>query len=259
MGQKILCIVAGQRAGTTAFASILGSTGKFQNFGEIFHTHEIERPGRYFEFCRARKILIGDIRTTEQVCALCDSYLDHLRGLAGTKHVLIDVKFNSWNVLSPPWRYQSEEPFFLSYLKSKGAYFTLIRRRNVADQILSESIARAADSWHNLTEEKLPPGPVQLEIADVAKRAGLICLSENLFSDFLKSSDRCFQVDYEDLFVDDVLSQQAKNRLQELFGEKFVFGPTSPIRRNVVDKSAIVENYDEVIAAIADAVSRFRR
>ena len=69
---QYLCIVAGQRAGTTALQGALGSTGKFFNFSEIFHTEPPNMRGTFLEFCQARDIRVADMATeakTEENCA----------------------------------------------------------------------------------------------------------------------------------------------------------------------------------------------
>lgn len=259
VSQQVLCVIAGQRAGTTALRSALGATGRFENFGEIFHTEDLNKPGSYFGFCRDRSALVSDLCTGPQIKAHCDAYMAHLTQIAGEKHVLIDVKFNSWNVANPAWRYFDEEPQFLTYLKNMKSAFVFIRRLDLAAQIISESIARAADKWHNLSDEELSDAPINLNINKVRRQARLICDSEVRFRNFLKGYPKTAFLDYEALFDEDGISGRTKSELSNLIGEELAFGRSVAIRKNTVDKNSRVTNYDEIVGGVAEVAARYNR
>ena len=112
-GQRIICLTAAPRTGTTALQSAIQAGGAV-NFGEIFHNRPLkDAVGAFLRFAQKHDIRLADTNTGEGATAIAKGYVDWLRGLAEPRHVLIDVKLNSWGVLSSWWRYPHREPFFL--------------------------------------------------------------------------------------------------------------------------------------------------
>jgi LPS sulfotransferase NodH len=258
-GQQIVCLVAAQRAGTTALQVALAATGRLENFSEIFQTDATDRPGSFFSFCRTHGILLSDVATAPKLAHLMQSYIAHLRELAADRHVLIDVKFNSWGAVRPAWRYPLEEPYFLGFLKSLNAVFVFIRRLDVAAQIASAHIARAAGRWHDLPAESIPAGPVELDLKQVAREADNICATEAFLWGHLRRYPRLVNVTYESLYENGGLSAAAGERIASAIGEPLTFPRIVPVRRNELDKKAVVRNYADVTAAVARVTAGYQR
>src|SRR4029077_7438757 len=106
---------------TTALQGALGSTNKFFNFREIFHTETPRALGAFWEFSSQRNFRVTDMATEEQARAIALDYLGHLRSIAKERVALLDVKLNSWNVIKPFWGYIHEVPFFMRVLLNEGA------------------------------------------------------------------------------------------------------------------------------------------
>jgi LPS sulfotransferase NodH len=255
---QYLCLVAGQRAGTTALQDALGSTGKFLNFSEIFHTEPPNMRGTFLDFCITRDIRVADMATETRTQEIALDYLNHLRELAGTKVPLLDIKLNSWHVIKPFWSYVHQTPFFMKVLLKNEALFLFIRRRNIVDQILSEHIARSAEKWHGLEEGDID-GQIEINPALVAGQARLILQSELFLSGCLRSSNRMVAIDYEDLYQDGFVNPNLLSVLQSRLGVSLPSALKPSIQRNAPDKRQIVANYDEVSQAINDVLKRFPR
>ena len=255
---QYLCIVAGQRAGTTALQGALGSTGKFFNFSEIFHTEPPDMRGTFLEFCASRDIRVADMATETQTQKIALDYLMHLRNLAGPKLPLLDIKLNSWHVIKPFWSYVHQTPFFMKVLMKNEALFLFIRRRNIVDQILSEHIARSAEKWHGLEDGDID-GQIQVNSTQVAGQARLILQSELFLSGCLRSSNRFIAIDYEDLYQDGFVNPSLLRALQNKLGVELPPELKPSIQRNAPDKRQIVANYDEVSEAITGVLKRFPR
>src|SRR5207248_7263422 len=140
----------------------------------------------FFGFCRDQQILLCNAITAADVSRLCQQYLLHLREIAGGKHVLIDVKYNSWGAISPAWRHVCQEPYFLHILKNEHSLFVFLQRLDIAEQIISGYIARASDKWQNLSAGDTLRTPMELDIAEVRREAHLICQSEAALWKFLQ-------------------------------------------------------------------------
>lgn len=258
MKQQIVCIVARQRSGTTALQANLAATGRLHNFGEIFHTDRVDKPGSFFGYCASQRILLSDAFAPRYLPELCTSYVAHLRDLAGQKHVLIDVKFNSWGVIRPAWRYLHEEPYFLQFLKKQEALFIFIRREDVAEQIVSSHVAKAHDQWQNLEAEDAVTMS-DVNIGKAVREARLICQSEALLWGRLKKYGHRVHFTYEDLYVEGNLAATAKEAIARELGEDLQFPETSPIRKSEIDKAANIKNYDVAREAIRQASEKASR
>lgn len=255
---QYLCIVAGQRAGTTALQGALGSTGKFLNFSEIFHTEPPNMRGTFLEFCKERDLRVVDMATETQTQQIALEYLAYLRNIAKAKIPLLDIKLNSWHVIRPFWSYVHQMPFFMSVLLKNGAFFLLIRRRDIVEQVLSEQIARSAEKWHGLEDGDIVQ-QIEIKSALVANQARLILQSETFLLGCLRTSGRLIAIDYEDLYPDGLVNPQLLRALQEKLAIELPTVLQPPIKKNALEKRQIVANYDEVSSAIAQILKRFPR
>lgn len=257
--KQILCIVAGQRAGTTALQSALASTGKFYDFGEIFQTTEARRKGAFLDYAQGRSLQIADLASIESAHAQIDAYLDSLRELSGVSRCpLIDVKLNSWNALRSFWGYAHEEPLLLNVLKKQETRFIFVARRDLTAQILSEKIARHANKWHDLSDDEIQQ-PITIDPRVVAYQAQLIILAEKTLFGFLKITGNVFPVWYEDLYVDGATKPSLKEWLNQNFELDLRACPIPAIQKNRVSKEANVNNFKEAAKAVTDVIEKFGR
>lgn len=256
--QHLICIVARQRSGTTALQALLAKTGRVENFGEIFHTDRLDKAGSFFGYCRERKVLLSDVATAPALTHLMRDYIAHLRKTADGRHVLIDVKFNSWDAVRPAWRYSLEQPYLLSLLKKMETLFIFIQRLDVAAQIISSYIARANDQWQNLAAGAVPHPAIDIDIGKVEREARQICQAEAFLWKYLKNYKRMLHFTYETLYEDGNLSQDAGNQLSAALGECLNFPVTPPIRKSEVDKASTIRNYGDVIAAVEQVTAKYR-
>jgi LPS sulfotransferase NodH len=256
--KKALCIVAGQRAGTTALQSALASTGKFHDFGEIFHTGDDRRKGAFIDYAREKGLLLADTATAPQVRAQFLEYVNFLETTSGGKYPLVDIKLNSWGALRPFWAYSHQEPMLLSELKSLRTGFIFVARKDITAQILSEQIARRADRWHQLSADAFEK-PFTVDVRAVANQARLTILSEQLMISFLRNYDQLFMVWYEDLYVDGVVRSSLKNWVNTTYGLTITRDLAPGIKRNEVNKQEAIENFGAAHDAIDDVVRKFGR
>jgi LPS sulfotransferase NodH len=257
--QQIICIVARQRSGTTALQALLAKTGRVENFGEIFHTDRLDKPGSFYGYCAERKVLLSDVATGPALNQLLREYVSHLRELAGAQHVLIDVKFNSWDAVRPAWHYPQEEPHFLAFLKKLGTLFIFIRRMDIAAQIVSSYLARANDQWQNLSADAQKRPQLEIDLKKVEREARQICNAEAFLWRFLRRYDRVEGFTYETLYEGGGLATEARQALSAALDETLVFPDEAPIRKSEVDKLAAVRNYGEIVEAVEKITAKYRR
>lgn len=257
---KFLCVVAGQRAGTTALHSALAATGLFYNFGEIFHTENSSRPGRFINFSRENKILLSDVATYDGAAKIANNYISHLKSISSGKIALIDVKFNSWRALNPFWMYIHQIPFFLDILiKKRECYFLFVRREDILEQVLSEQIARNARKWHGIEKEDMD-SPVTVNVDALRKQARLIIQSENYLWPIINRTGSAVSIRYEDLFHEDsVVNKNLALNIEDAFSLKFKNDLRPIIQKNAVNKRVAIANYDDAAAAVAEVEEKFKR
>jgi LPS sulfotransferase NodH len=256
MSRRIICITAGQRAGTTALQHAIAHSGAARNYGEIFQAKpdgSSIRRCSFHAFARDHGIALADLMEAAEAAAIARRYLQWLKDEAHSRHVLIDVKLNSWLALSPAWQYPHEEPFFSKCLKREGAIFIFIWRQKLAEQILSLFISRELGIWHNLTLEKVANRKIAVPVRQIERLASLICRSESDMREHLNEYPDKIAISYEELYCDGALGETFRAAFREQTGIELAAGPLR-IRPNLVDKRKIVTNYDEAAAAI-DAIS----
>lgn len=251
-GRQFLCVVASQRAGTTAVTRTLGASAHFFNFGEIFRVDDGSgktQPGAFFPWTRQKGLALDSLMTRDATRAVASDYLRYLRRLAGARVPLIDINFNAWQVLRPAWSWPCEEPFLLRLLKADGAAFVMIRRRDLTQQLLSEVIAWKSGVWHGVRADQLPD-PIVAPLDVVRAKAERIVMAERLFQDKLRDySDACF-LTYETLFDGDRLGAGITAFLQRVCGLAPDDLPALAIEKNAGDKRHLLRNYDEVEAEV---------
>jgi len=253
-----LCIVAGQRAGTTALQSALGSTGKFFNFKEVFHTEPGASPGAFLDFARRQDLRVVDMATEAQARKVALDYLACLRGIAKEKVPLLDIKFNSWQAMKPFWSYPHQIPFFMNVLKEQDASFLFVRRRDIVEQVVSEQIARSVGKWHGLRDADVA-GPIHVDPALVATQARLILQSEALLLECLGTKHRPIAIDYEDLYPNGFVNPQLLRTLRDLFEVDLPEVLEPSMKKNAPDKKRAIANYEEVSQAVSAMLQRFPR
>ena len=258
MEQQIVCITAGQRSGTTALRSLMSGTGRFADLGEIFDTAAMTVPQSFFGYCRDRRLQFVDVMSGPDAERLCKDYVALLRRVAGDRHVLIDVKFNSWGEIRMPWTFMHQEPFFLTQLKWMKAKFIFVWRRDLVGQILSDRISERIGKWHNLTAEDATE-PFALDVERLTRRARLMCQSEAYFFHNLRGYADAAMFSYERLFDDaGGLAPAVREAIGHLVGENLVFSTEQLYRRNQLDKRAVLANYAELAAALDKVAGEYR-
>lgn len=258
MDQQILCIVAGQRSGTTSFRSLVSGSGRFADLGEIFDTATIGQPESFFGYCRARKLMFTDVFSGPDAERLCKDYLAVLREKAGSQHLLFDIKFNSWGIVRMPWTYMHQEPYFLAFLKYRRARMVFIWRQDIVAQILSDRISSSLGKWHNIKTGDAKE-PVKLDTQEIRERTKLMCLSEAYFYENLKTYPHTLMLCYERMFnADGTLSEDAQRKLCSLMKEKYEFPETCLYHKNEIEKSRVVTNYAEAVSAAEEMAAAYR-
>lgn len=250
--KPFLCVVASQRAGTTAFGRTLQASEVVHNFGEIFHIqpHYLKRwPDVFLNFAKREKLSVAEFFSDGAAPKIAQRYFDHLRQVSEDRIPLVDIKFDSWQVLRPAWSWPNEEPFLLRWLKKNNTAFIMIRRRDMTQQLLSVEIARISGAWHGATEDQLPE-TVEVPLDRILTGAKQVIWAEKLFNDKLKDHPRACFLTYEELYDGGRLASGATDFLNHVYGIDPVILPEVPVSKNAGDKRSLVKNYDQIEAEV---------
>ena len=254
----LLCIVASQRAGTTALQSALGRSGSFLNLSEIFQTNESRRAGNFLDYARELRINVADLATFADARRVCEEYLDHIEAMDPDRVPVIDVKFNAWYAIHPFWAYPQAEPLLMQVLKQRGASFVFVRRRDLASQVLSEEIARHTGVWHDLDDE-VPLECFAVNLGAVRAKARQIVLAEKFFAGRLAQYPLCRRVAYEDMFDGDFVDPALAEFCLSSVGIEEPVKLRPSIAKNAGDKAGQITNHAEAVEAIEDVARRLGR
>jgi len=221
------------------------------NFGEIFHPEPLPGArGSFREFATANDFRLVDVRSSSGLTDIAQRYLAWLIRQAAARHFLIDVKLNAWLALSGWWQYPTREPFFLQQLKRECAIFIFVWRESLGDQVLSHFISNKLGIWHNLSAAKVAGRTLQAPVGRLKSLAATILRAEAEMHDHLRNYRSKIVIRYEDLFEAGVLTSQFRRAFRQV--ARFDLPLAQPgIHPNSVPKREIIENYDEVMAAIA--------
>lgn len=256
-----LCIVAAPRSGTTALSRTLGASELFHNFGEIFHTNPTQRARQshlFANFAVSEKLTLDDFYAATTAEAVAARYLAYLRGLADKKIPLLDIKFNSWQMLRAAWAWPDQEPMFMHMLKEQRCAFVFIRRRDITEQILSLDVARRSNVWHNLTEQNLP-AKFAVELPAVLALAEAIIRAEATFDRLLRDYPLAFSIAYEDMFLTDTLAPPLVGFLSRTFDVANSSLPPTRIKKNEADKRMLIDNYETIKIEVDRLAERLGR
>jgi hypothetical protein len=257
--QRLICITAAQRAGTTALQFALKAAG-IVNFGEIFHNQPLKDSiGSFLDFARAQELRLTETSTRMGAAAIAQRYLDWLREKAAPRDLLIDVKLNSWFALSPWSQYSRSEPVFLSRLKRERAIIVFIWRENLADQLLSQFIARELGIWHNLTPATVGGRTFMAPTSRLKQLARQVVDAEDDMICHLREYPAKVIMRYEDLFENAFLSEAFRGSFAGVSGIWLAADTPVAIRQTSSSKRDMIENYEEVISAIRPLAERRQR
>jgi hypothetical protein len=214
--------------------------------GEIFHNDPTVVETRFLNFLQQWPQPVRALLEYREGEAIGRAFLKQLRSEARGRSILIDVKHNSWGVLGTLWKFPHDVPLFMNLLKQEGTSFLFLKRRELADQVISFHIASRTNAWH----ETLPSDPNALRLAphaldpDFARRmCALFVQAEQFVERCLNSYSKQLHLDYEDVFQNEAISVGAAAQLERFTGLRVGTG-LLPTHRNRLEKRNVITNYD---------------
>jgi LPS sulfotransferase NodH len=244
----LICILCNPRSGSTALRAAFGTNGQLMDCGEIFHDDRSLAHPPFLDFLEQWPRPLLAMLDHREANAVSDAFLKRLRSDARGRSILIDVKHNSWGVLRPLWKFPHEPSLFFNLLRDLETRFLFLKRRNLADQVISFHLATRSELWHEtLTPENAGNrlAPHELPAARAMELCSLFVEAEALTARWLGPYFYQLPLYYEDVFEGDAVAAKAAAELARFTGLKVDTAPL-PLRRNRVAKREVITNYDEV-------------
>jgi LPS sulfotransferase NodH len=255
----IVCILCNPRSGSNALRTAFAASPRIMDCGEIFHNRREYTETRFLDFLQQWPRPVHALLDYDESIRLARAFLDAVRSEAHGRSVLIDIKHNSWGVLHPLWKFPHEPPLFLNLLKDQAAKIILIKRGNLAEQVISFHLAMQTELWdQTLTPANLPARVARHEFQPEAARhlCRLFVRAEALLEEFLGPYFHRLTLRYEEMFNGDGLTASAAEKLEEFTDITLEKGPL-PLRSNTVDKRELISNYEQICDVAREVQAEF--
>lgn len=247
--QRFVVISAPQRSGTTALQSALRSSPEIDTFFEIFHAEQFNVSSNFFYFLKkhawAQQLFIAP--KADNIETLFIRYFRYLSSLQDSRRLIIDVKDNSLHNLNSVWHEPGASPFLVRLFQKYKIPLLRIQRRNVFLQVISTQIASHHNKYHFGLGEEVPDVSVTIRPDSIHRAITARFEANARVEDFLARYERCYRIEYEDMFVDNRLAPKVLPTLSMAFGtqiEEF----ESPLQKINADPLRRINNADEVLA-----------
>lgn len=242
---SVVVLLSRQRSGTGALASVLERHPDIYYCGEILD-HGCDKTS-FFGWLAAH----GHVaRSPLDYSALFEEFVTAL--LAEDRINLIDIKYNSLQVIPAQFRSFEEVPWVLDYL-SRLPVPMINLRRNPLQTYVSAKLAERHGAFHVVHGSAVSAGKIALDLQDFAAFHFFALKENQAIATFFDDYGFSTVLDYERCFEPDgTLSPQALEQVGRLLDLDFSALDRTPRFRkqsaeSIVDK---VENLEEVIQTL---------
>jgi hypothetical protein len=262
-------LLARQRSGTHALASVLAAHPDVLCLPEVFHDDPSNMPqmieANWANFVAAQAD--GDLHSVlsaESHRELFRAFLDRLRRITDKRYVLIDVKYNATHHVSEFWRPIGVEPFLFSVIRSEGIRVLHLTRHNHLRHWVSMAAAHQTREW-TVNEEHVIGGrassgsaggvaTVTLDVRETLAVLEQCRLESAIVASSYAGYPHYLELEYDGLFsqIGAPLSEEALSRIQGWLGLGSDFEDRRPNQKkqSAMPLAQTIANYDEIAAAL---------
>jgi len=257
MATRCLFIIGKERSGTTALRSMIASTGKFDDYHELFAEHSLA--GGHSEFAKfvsaqeidRAQMLLG--RTKLRLFMEWIAHIDKSNG--GTP--LIDVKYGYVNFFDSWWRVRYR-PAMMQLAQGEGFKYIHMVRRNKIEILSSLQQAMQSNSWVQANDRASPEAylrPVEMDIDRAIYKIETLIMEEEVVRSYLNDSPHHLAVhtiEYEDLFARDVdIAMRTRRSLAEFLEVREDQLVPKVMKQDNRALDARISNYEELSRLLA--------
>jgi len=252
---RFFVICAQQRSGTTALGKALGRTSTIETYAEIFHDKSGGDPRNYFEFLKIDDSNLQYLRYPSQDNRkiLFGKYLNYLHNLGRKKHIVLDIKYNSWHNFDSIWHSPMAPPVLLDFFKSENVNIIHVQRRNLVSQYVSLAYSDASGKYFYTETDRNESDTSKSIYIDTKLLLNSLLVTQatqNLFRSFLRNYPNSLDLYYDEIYNGQRVASEATEKLRSIFHFEDSELTTDQIMTPRRPASA-VSNREEVLAALA--------
>lgn len=242
-----ICIIAPQRSGTHALASVLEANG-YRQMEEIFMRYpfgdEVQQSANYRGWLARQHLSASEYLNDQE--SVFERYFDHLDAIQ-PENYCVDIKYNSLRTMVTVFQEPSAPPPLLTLMGRRGFKLIHLWRRNLFLQALSEEIGNTTGKFHLYDKTEITPVSLSISVPKLLFRMEQLSQSNQIAADWLATFPNVELV-YEDTFIDGRLTDFAAKKLEAASIKATALSPQTikPHR----DLRQTIANFDEVADAL---------
>lgn len=243
---SVVVLLSRQRSGTGAFASVLERHPDIYYCGEILdHTSD---KNSFFNWLASHD---HRVNSPLEYPALFEEFIQSL--LRDDRINLIDIKYNSLNVIPAQFRSFQELPWTLDYL-SRIPVPMINLRRSLLQTYISAKLAERSGTYHLTQDHAVETRKIALDVHDLTAFHHFAAREDAAIANFFCDYGFSTVIEYDDCFTaDGTMSEGSLQRIGHLLDLDFSSIHRTPnfkkqSARNIADK---VDNLPEVLEAIS--------
>jgi hypothetical protein len=152
-------LLSHERSGSHFVGEFLASHPNVRMFDEVCNPLAVpanERPesmyGHLHAYLQSHPELLLDMNFGRKY-AWAKDYFEHLQAIAGTEHVVVDIKYGHMHAFEQHWWQSAERPLLLHLCQWEGIGVVHLYRENIVEACISMQVAEQSKVWHSWQPE----------------------------------------------------------------------------------------------------------
>ena len=216
---RFVVLISHERSGSHFLTDLLVSTGQIRSFDEVCNFNAINPdtvPASFFRFRMEASAADPDILLRPNwrcMGRLLEKYFDHLATMTPDgKRALLDIKWGHIHNFEQAWWTPQRRPFLFGWLERHRIPVINLARRDSLATMVSNLVAEERKVWHMKKGETLPDVAVTIDVQKAVHDALLLVREKEMVAGWA-STNKCFNIDYEDIAGDGVARHAVMTRL----------------------------------------------
>lgn len=245
MKNNFVFLIARQRSGTGALASILAQYPKVYYLSEIFHPDGYNDQNNFFYFLK-------NIAGIKDICALytkreelCDRYFNWIIEKYPNKILIADIKYRSLDFFNHIWHSPVEEPTIFKYIRSENIKILHLLRSNFISTYVSAYLAAANNIYHTDNISNISVNSIHICPNDLLDYLKFTSYEVDFLSNIINTTLH-IEIEYEKFFFDNYARSDYDQKIKNIFNIDIKgFLPTS-IKQAPIKLQESIKNYQEI-------------
>lgn len=157
-------LLSHERSGSHFVGEFLASHANVRMFDEVCNPRAVpakERAesmyGHLHAYLQQNPELLLDMNFDRKY-AWAKAYFEHLQAIAGTEHVVVDIKYGHMHAFEQHWWQSAERPLLLHLCEWEGIGIVHLYRENIVEACISMQVSEQTQLWHTWQLERESDG-----------------------------------------------------------------------------------------------------